>query len=373
MPLTLLTELRWLVVLAGLYALVATGGLAAWWLVGDAWWNQLVNVTTFWWTLPALPLLLLALGFRQWTVALLLLVPVGLLLWTYGGLFLPAGPASRGDLRVASFNIYVQARGVAHVVDLVRQEQPDVLLVQEVVAEQARLLEDALEDELPHAWFGEPDPSGGVGVVSRHPIEEVRAIPGADRFERPTAVVVIRTPSGRRVQVVPVHLVALCPPCRPFVASQRAEVESRRRQTRAVLDALDEGLPAVVGGDFNGNRRSDAYRMLARAGFRDPQTEVGSGLGLTFPAEQGRGAGSPPVAGRRAAAVPATQPTTAHLPFVSFPVLRLDQILVRGLVPADARVGASGASDHRPVVADLAWPASGPADPPVDPHATRKR
>lgn len=325
--------------------------LGTWWLFGDTWWNQLVNLSTFWWALPSLPLLALALVFRNWAAVLLLLAPAGLLVWAYGGPFLPSLPTSsaadttEAELRVATYNVFIRAGGVSHVADLVADEQVDVLLVQELTGDRVDELSERLDGRLPHRWFGEADVSGGVGVLSRHPIEEVRPVPGAERFERATAVVVIGVPAGggtQRVQVVPTHLVAACPLCGPFVQRQRYEVESRSREVSAVLAAIDPELPAVVGGDFNGTRRSDAYRTLARAGFRDPHAEVGFGLGFTYPAEH-----APPGAERG-------RSTMAHLPLVWFPVLRLDHVLVRGLVPVDARVGASRASDHRPLIVDVA-------------------
>lgn len=363
-----LTELRWPVVLAGVYALFAAAALMSWWLLGDTWWNQVVNLSTFWWALPSLPLLLLAVVFRQWTAVVLLLVPAALVLWAYGGLYLPSLPsssapaASQVNLRVVTYNVFIRTGGVAHVADLVEDEHPDVLFVQEVTRDRVGELTARLKGELPHSWFGEPDAAGGVGLLSRHPVEEVRSIPGAERFERETSVVVLRVPVGegtQRVQMVPVHLVAACPWCGQFVGRQRYEVESRRRQISAILGALDPDLPAVVGGDLNGTRRSDAYRALARAGFRDTHTEAGFGLGLTYPAMHAPPAGDNP---EDDSAAPTTGSATqgfslAHLPLISFPVLRLDHLLVRDLVPVDARVGASRASDHRPVITDLAWPA----------------
>lgn len=52
--------------------------------------------------------------------------------------------------------------------------------------------------------------------------------------------------------------------------------------------------------------------------------------------------------------------TVAHLPLVSFPVLRLDHVLVRDLTPVEARVGAARASDHRPIHTRLRLPAAPP-------------
>ncbi len=356
-----------MVALAGVYAVFAVAAILAWWVAGDAWWNQLVNLTTFWWALPSVPLLVLALVFRQWGIALLLAVPAGVLVWAYGGLFLPsasppsATAASGAELRVASYNVFIQVDDVSHVIDLVEADQPDVVLLQEVTGEQVDRLRDRVADHLPHGWFGDSANFGGVGVLSRHPIEEVRPVSTPERFERPTAVLTLDVPTsdGRQpVQVVPLHLVAACPVCGPFVERQRYEVASRQREIQAVLDALDPELPAIVGGDLNGTRLSQAHRTLTGSGFRDPHREVGFGLGFTYPADH-----APPGRGERAGTGLSPRPATvAHLPLVSFPVLRLDHILVRDLIPVDARVGDARASDHRPIHARLRVPADGQSD-----------
>ncbi len=335
--------------LALLYALVVVVAILSWWVFGDAWWNQLINLTAFWLLVPSVGLLALALVFARWMPALILLVPVVVLVGAYGGQFV--GPstssvaADERDLRVASYNLWFRSPGAEHAIELVRDASVDVLLVQEATQRHADDLTRQLTDELGHTWFGDPDRFGGVGVVSRFPIEDVRVVADPANFEHPTAVVELAVPRGgdlERVQVVPLHLIPACPVCGPFAERSREEVASRRYDTNAVLEALDPELPAVVGGDLNGDRWSAPYRTLVAAGFRDPHREVGFGLGFTYP-------GDHPTPDRSAAA------PVAHIPFVSFPVLRLDHVLARDLAPVAARVGDARASDHRPVIVDLAW------------------
>lgn len=342
------------------YGLGAATLQVIWWLAGDTAWTQLANFATFWWLVPAVPLVVLAAAGRRWVTAGLLAVPAGILLWSYGGLFVgSAGPAAAdaAGLRVVTYNTYVRAPDVSHVAALVADEQPDLLLVQEVGSARAKALKRRLGTRLPHTWFSAPNRPdephvGGVGVLSRYPIVAVRPIPGRQRFPRPTAVVTVAVPdpagdAPRHVQVVPAHLVAPCPTCDgPVVARQAREVGLRRDQTQAILAALDPDVPAIVGGDLNSTRRSDPYRMLTAAGFRDPQIEVGSGLGLTYPA--------PPPQGQ-----PARPGMPAHTVGIARPVVRLDWVLVRDLVPLSAHVAPSRASDHRPVVVRVTWPRAG--------------
>lgn len=322
--------------LAAGYGIAATSLLVAWWLLGDTWWTQTLNAATFWWAMPGLPLAVVAVLQRRWRTAAWLAVPAAIFVWSYGGLFVGSPPAIRGDVRIVAYNLFIRTPDVSHVVALARDERPDVLLLEEVLPQPAALLRAQLADHFPHAWMGESSRVGGVAVLSRYPIVEVRPVGRVGRFSRPTAVVVlevdrrsrsdVRPRAQRRLQVVPVHLTSPCPSCGDSVLERQAfEADIRREEMQAILAALDPNLPAVVGGDFNSTGRNDPYRLLVAAGFRDPQIEAGSGPGFTWPAR-------------------------------SPPVVRVDWILSRGLVPADARVGPARASNHRPVIAELTWP-----------------
>lgn len=315
---------RLLLVAVWAYGLAAAGALLAWALGGDRSWTLPFNATTFYWSLPGVPLLLVALLARSWRAAAPLAVPALVFVWVYGGLFVGGPPDVEPDLRVASYNTFIQAPGVSHVVELVRVEQPDIVLVQEVQPLRADQLRAQLGDVLPYVSF-EPREAGrigGVGVLSRFPILEERRLeplPGA----RPTSVVVVDI-DGRPVQVVSVHLTSPCLFCGGSVLERQAfEASMRYEETRAVIAELDPELPVILGGDLNSTRRSDPYRLLAASGFRDPQIEAGSGPGFTWPDGSG-------------------------------PFFRIDWIMVRGLTPVGAWVGPPRGSDHRPVVVDVA-------------------
>lgn len=310
------------------YGLAASLLVVAWAVVGDAWWLQPFNLTTFWWTLPAVVLALFAVLARRWGIVVALAVPALVWLWSYGTLFLPGGsPEEPADLTVATFNTYVAAPDEAHVLALVDDVDPDVLLLQEVFPPRQAALQERLSDHLPHSVTVQSEGVGGVMVASRHPIVEEVPVSSSVEGVRDTVVVVIEV-DGRRVQVVPAHLRSPCPTCGASV-TDRLTVEGRSRavETASILGSLHRGTPAIVGGDFNSTERSVPYRSLVGAGFRDPQREAGSGPGFTWPADGG----------------------------MPFPMFRIDWLLSRGLVPVAAWVGESGASDHRPVVATFSF------------------
>ncbi len=309
------------------YAVVTIFLVLAWSVAGDAWWLQPFNLSTFWWTLPGLVLAVVTLLFGRFGMAAALAVPGLVFLWSYGTLFLPAtGDRPVPELTVASLNTYVQAPDADHVLDLVDRVDPDVLLLEEVFPPRQAELEEALADRLPHTMAVQSEGVGGVMVASRWPIVEERPLATGDDV-RATAVAVLDV-DGREVQVVPVHLRSPCPTCGTSLTERLTlEGESRAVEMATVLGALDRGTPAIIGGDFNSNERSAPYRTLATAGFDDAHREAGSGPGFTWPAD-------------------------GRLPF---PVVRIDWLLSRDLVPVEAWVDRADPSDHRPVVATFAF------------------
>lgn len=310
-----------------MYAIGTVLAVFAWFVAGDTWWVQPLSLSTFWWTLPGVVLVGLATVLGRRRAAVLFAVPALVWLWSYGTLFLPAGFVDQApDVRVASYNTYVQAPSLDSVAALVDQASPDVLLLQEVFPERAQGLEGLLAESHPHQVVVQSPGVGGVVVASRFPVVDQRTVPLAEPGTRDTAVVVLDV-DGRRLQVVPVHLTSPCPGCGASL-TERLELEGRRRRAElaSVLQALDTRVPAVVGGDFNSTARSEPYRLLTRAGFEDPHRAAGTGPGFTWPNDR-----------------------------LWFPVLRIDWVLTRGMDPVDAWVGDGGASDHRPVLVDLAF------------------
>lgn len=319
---------RWPAVIASVYATASIVALLAWAIVGDAAWLQPVTLGTFWWSLPAVALAPLAFLLGSRRTSLLLAVPAVVWVWSYGTAFLPPAAAERPpDLRVVSFNTYVHAPDASHVVDLVRAQEPDVLLVQELFPSRDEELRARLGDRLPHRHVVQSPGVGGVAVYSRFPITEVRPILDASERSRSTAVVVLDV-DGRPLQVVPVHLISPCPTCgTSFLERLDLEGDVRVAEMRSIIAALDPEVPAIVAGDLNSTDRSMPYRRLTGAGFTDPQRDAGDGPGFTWPA-----------AGRTGA------------------FLRIDWLLVRDLRAIDTWVGPARGSDHRPVIADLAFP-----------------
>ena len=236
-------------------------------------------------------------------------------------------------LRVLSYNIHKCIGGVdrryepERIAEVIRKQDPDVLLLQEVDAGVTRSRGDRQTEMLGelvgmryHTWFPNVDVRGGghygKAILSRFPLIESTNIDLSIRFKKARSVLhgVIRVRHDevdRTVHVFNMHL-----------GLARFE---RRIQLRRFLDShpfanLHHDTPIVVGGDLN-----DVYgglgELLTPAGFRGTERRP-----LTFPAWG--------------------------------PVRPLDAIFVRGsvdflkLARCESEL-ARRASDHRPLIADV--------------------
>jgi endonuclease/exonuclease/phosphatase family metal-dependent hydrolase len=114
-------------------------------------------------------------------------------------------------------------------------------------------------------------------------------------------------------------------PVNAFAIWLGLEPEERERQLDTALQFLEAHPgPAVFGGDFNSTPDSPVYARIDAAGFEDPFVALGLG--------------SPP-----------TDPSLN-------PTKRIDFVWLRDLLPLDAQVLGSTASDHRLVVVEASLP-----------------
>lgn len=100
--------------------------------------------------------------------------------------------------------------------------------------------------------------------------------------------------------------------------------DSRDRNAQALGEALaaERNERVVLLGDLNGTTDDRAFAGITSL-MRSAQDEAGDGFGFTWPAK--------------------------------FPVVRIDQILVRGVEPQSSWVLPATGSDHLPVAARISW------------------
>jgi endonuclease/exonuclease/phosphatase (EEP) superfamily protein YafD len=302
-------------------------GLLAWYTL--RWWPgdrfllvRLFNYFMPWLLLGLAPALIVAgLARRKW-VALALAAPSLIIGLTFAPLFLPrleSALAASLPLKVMSYNVWYHNKNVASVAGLIRREQPDILLLQEITPAMARRLKDELVDLYPEGQlYLAYEPEVYQGIISRYPLTPLDLAYDKGRTQRVTVL----TPSGP-IAVWNVH------PNTPL---------PWRRQYRQ-LSALTKDIattdgPLIVGGDFNTTDQSETYQLVNQH-LWNAHWEAGWGFGFTFPAHQ---------------------PRFKQIPILT-PVIRIDHIFYSPhFFARNARtLTESGGSDHLPVTAELSW------------------
>ncbi len=176
-----------------------------------------------------------------------------------------AGDAARPDagdspltVRLLTVNACRGGADPAAVAGLVRDQDVDVLVVQELTPELAQELKNAdLPGLLPFSVI-DPRPSGaGTGLWARWPLTPLPSIPGM-RAATPRAQI---DPPGRP----PITLTAVHPkaPLKRFQWTWQEELHAIRGSVAATAG------PQVVAGDFNASRDHRPFRDLLAVGLVD--------------------------------------------------------------------------------------------------------
>ncbi|MCZ0208926.1 endonuclease/exonuclease/phosphatase family protein [Streptomyces sp. UMAF16] len=260
------------------------------------------------WLGLAIPVLLVLGVVRKSAIALIaVLLPAIVWLNLFGGL-LTDKAGSGGDLMVATHNVNADNPDPAATATGVAASGADVLALEELPASAVPVYEKALAPAYKHHAV-----VGTVGLWSRYPMTDVRAVDiklGWKRAMRAT----LTTPEGP-VAVYVAHL-----------PSVRVKIEAgfTARQRDKSADALGEAIAdeplrrVVLLGDLNGTMNDRSLNAVTSQ-LRSTQGAAGSGFGFSWPA--------------------------------SFPMARIDQIMVRGAEPESSWTLPRTNSDHLPVAA----------------------
>ena len=166
---------------------------------------------------------------------------------------------------VMTFNVNFGLAGDAATVAAGAQHDADVIFLQETTPQWEQVLQSQFGTTYPHIEFKHAaGGAGGLGVMSKLPIERIDYLPATDWF--PAARVVLDSPVGR-LQVLNVHL-------RPAISNSGSAVSGylttppvREQEISTFAAALDKALPTLILGDFNENERGRAVRWLAANGY----------------------------------------------------------------------------------------------------------
>jgi vancomycin resistance protein VanJ len=223
---------------------------------------------------------------------------------------------SSSKLKVMSFNVHYYSRRLTKALDLIKKEEIDVLLLQEIKG----------DDELMHTWLARElggwhtFHEGETAIVSRWPLTNIRSVPlPVEDWRR---IISADVEGPYKFRVLSIHWTI-----DPFFEGGdflRVGADAQRQNLEAMLDeAAKTDLPLVIGGDFNNPPRHGLSRQLSQ-NMTNCFEAVGWGPGWTFPS--------------------------------SYPVLRIDHLLVnKGFTPLSCWVGSDVGSDHRPLIAELVF------------------
>jgi endonuclease/exonuclease/phosphatase (EEP) superfamily protein YafD len=287
---------------------------------------QILNYLMPWLLIGLIPMLTIALVARRFGLAAMLAIPTAIICVSYAPLFLPRGSIALAEsqhLTVMSHNVWRGNKNFDRTVQVIQQQDPDVLLLQEAPSWVARKIWSGWQQSLPNEQlYLEYDDSIQQATISRYPLTLLESNYSAGRALK-TAV---DTPGGR-VQVWNIHAV------QPIVWR-----EHRWQFSNLTAQAAQVDEPLIVGGDFNTTDQSEMYRLISRE-LRNAHWDAGWGFGFSFPSHSPRVRGVIPV--------PA-------------PLIRIDHIFYNeGLFAGSARtLDDAGGSDHFPVVADFSLTAN---------------
>ncbi|MGI5454246.1 endonuclease/exonuclease/phosphatase family protein [Streptomyces sp. CA-249302] len=255
-----------------------------------------------------IPLLfVLALVRKSATALVAVLIPSLVWLNLFGGL-LTDKTGTGGDLTVATHNVNADNPDPSGTARDVAASGADVVALEELTATAVPVYEKALESTYKYHSV-----QGTVGLWSKYPMSDVKAVDiklGWTRAMRAT----VTTPEGR-VAFYVAHL-----------PSVRVKLEAgfTARQRDKSADALGEAIAdeplkrKVLLGDLNGTMNDRSLNGVTSQ-MRSTQGAAGNGFGFSWPA--------------------------------SFPMARIDQIMVQGIEPVSSWTLPATGSDHLPVAA----------------------
>ncbi|WP_055478446.1 endonuclease/exonuclease/phosphatase family protein [Sphaerimonospora mesophila] len=267
-----------------------------------------------------------ALWRRSASAVVALLLPVMVWLNLFGGLL---GDKSRpgGDLTVAGHNVDADNPDPAGVARDLAASGADVLALVELTAQTRGTYEKGLAKAYPYHTV-----QGTVGLWSKLPLSDIRPVdirmdhgPLGDTKPVDTRMAynralrsTVATDQGP-LAVYVAHLGSVrVNPRTGFWTAQR----DRGAQALGTAIAAEQNERVVLLGDLNGTMGDRAFAGITSQ-LRSAQDVAGDGFGFSWPAR--------------------------------FPVVRIDQILVRGVEPESSWVLPATGSDHLPVAARISW------------------
>jgi vancomycin resistance protein VanJ len=308
------------------------------------WWLAIINSFTPWIFSPVVIIFPLTIYIYRRISWWRIFIPIVFFICLHGYLFLPNWTnvtiTTDPSFTIMTFNMWGGSHTLATAQTIEQNGFPDIVVIQELSPIMEPLLLKTFGQVYPYHQLDSRMGGGGMGILSRYPLQVLDTkIAQTDRSFAQAVRVIL---GSRHLIVYNIHPVAT----NPLVAIEQGgsiadEVQQRGKERDQFVAALladisQHGEPVIVAGDFNSTPYNNIYHVLTK-GLNDTQITSGWGLRHTFPAYAGQFRGFP------------TPPR----------LMRLDMILVSPeLVALDNFVAPNhGESDHLPVVGRLTWKA----------------
>jgi len=263
---------------------------------------------------------------RKWLLAALA-IPTFAICFAFWPFFLPPNntpPLTDSfSFKIMSHNLFFRQDTNA-MLKVIRQQQPDILLLQEIHPDLVSLPLDDLTDLYPDLYVdvvNQPEKAFVQAILSRYPITRI----GAEFDQGRVQKVRIDTPAGP-VIIWNTHLLP------PF---GRVSQWHYQQVDALVAEMATVKGPFIVAGDFNVTDQSTTYRAINQY-LNEAHHNAGWGFGFTFPA--------PPHG-------------IKDIPIKPGLIYRIDHIFYSNhFIAHNAQTGISSAgSDHLPVITVLSF------------------
>lgn len=297
---------------------------------GEPWLIEILGYILPWLLLLAVILLPAVILLRRSRIMhVLTLTPIVLFVFTYGHLYLPdiAAPHSSSAFSVMTYNVLGSNPYFDNISAVIEADDPDIVGLHELSPSIIELLEDRYAERYPFRRL-----EMGVGLMSRYPILEYEFF-RLSKGDGTWAQRFVLDIDGHHTNLLNIH--PQSPPLKgihPFglpIGIPTGFLNQRRDAD--ILDVVSRaeilGDPILVIGDFNLADQQRLYALLTQH-LKDAHRESGWGMGFTF----------------------------SRFPPFAPAMWRIDYIFYSpALVALKTTTGDYGGSDHRPVIAILAF------------------
>ena len=231
------------------------------------------------------------------------------------------------SIKVLSYNVFFKNRSPKTIIKLIKEEQPDVIALQELTPSINRLLNNNLSHKYPYTFSFPLKGTHGLAVYSKFPINKQKLL--RNKSNAPFAQAMEISTHSKKINLINVHLsspaIAVENPDR-FLPLFHKNYQQRERQYQKIVNYM-EARPyptSIMLGDFNTTPVEPLMRSILSS-WDDTHSLFKSGTSFTFPNQ------------------------------VKAPLfVRLDYILMRGEITAKTHlVKRTGSSDHLPVISTL--------------------